>query len=315
MFDGRFSGDLPLSNAGAIKTPWGILVPPGGRVAAFVCNAAAQPEESFIKNNLRQTLADGLAACRPGFGDTVIVLPGHSENVTDATMFANLRPGTNIVGVGQGSLMPTFRWTNVAGNWAIAQAGCLIQGLRLRAEGANGITSAITASAADCSLESNDIEVASGAALKSAIFCTVAAGADRFSVRRNRMRGTETHNVTDGFLVSAAVRELSIEFNRMIFSATAGNGFIRFTAAALGVYVGDNLLYNTHTASTAVLNCGAVAADGVIERNRGAVINTGAITPLTHGFNINAACLFKFFDNQIVNDPRVAAIAQPTADT
>ncbi len=316
MLDPRFSSDLPLNLTGAIKTPFGILLPPGGRVAAYVCNStSASFDESIIRNNLRTTLADGLRACRPNFPDTVVVLPGHSENVVDGTMLDNLTPGTRVIGVGEGSFMPTFRWTAAGANWAINDAGCIFQGLRIRAEGANGIASAITVSAADCALRDNDIEVASGAALKSTIFCTVAAGADRFSVINNRVRGTETHNLTDGFLVSGAVRDLVIARNRMMFSATAANGLIRFTAAALGVYVGKNVLYNSHTTSTSVLTVAAVAADGVVEENSVATTNTGAQVSLTNGFNINAACLFKFFDNLCANDPRASGMLLPTVDT
>lgn len=313
-FDGRFGGDLPLSASGGFKSPFGIMLPPGGRVAAFVGNATQLYEEGFIKNNLRPTLASGLSACRAGMNDTVVVLPGHSESVVDGTMLDNLVAGSRIIGFGSGSMMPTFRWTATAANWALNDAGASFHGLRLRCEGANGITSALTVTAADCSLDDCDIEVASGATAKSAILCTIGAGADRFTVSGNRVRGTETHNVTNGFLVSAAVREFTFQRNRCIFSATAANGLVNFTAAALGVYVGFNTLYNTMTASTSALTCGAFAADGIVEYNNVATINTGAQVSLTNGFTINAACLFKFFQNFSTNDPRTSGMLLPTVD-
>src|SRR6478735_310820 len=109
-----FSPDLPQVSSGAgMKTPFGItLLPPGSRIAAYVRSTGAQAgDDPFTNANLVTTLAAGVARARAGLGDTVVVMPGHNESVTDATMLTGLVAGTRIVGFGRGGNMPVFRWT------------------------------------------------------------------------------------------------------------------------------------------------------------------------------------------------------------
>lgn len=313
-----YPADLPLLSAGlGIKSPLGImLLPPGSRVAAYVRSTGAQmADDRQVNDNLVPTLAAGLARARAGMGDTVIVLPGHSESVIDATMLNNLAAGTRIMGIGRGSNMPTFRWTTTTAQWVIDDADVVIQGLRLRLEGANGVGKAIVCTAADVGIYQNDIEVASGAALKAAIAVEVGAGAHRFEFISNSMRGTATHNVVDGVKVVAAVNDVRIQDNEMTFSATAANGCIDITAAALGIKVLRNYIYNTMTASTSGITMGNVAVDGVCAENAIGVVAVGAQVSNTTGINTGAAVLVRFFDNQICNDPRASSLLQPTVDT
>ncbi len=313
-----YPADMPGYNYGSgFKTPFGItLLPPGSRVAACVRSTGAQAgDDPFTVSNLVPTLAAGLARVRSGLGDTVLVLPGHSESVTDATMLTNLVAGTRIVGFGRGSAMPVFRWTATASQWAIAVADVVVQGLRLRLEGANGVVKAINVTAADCGFYQNDIEVASGASNKATIALEVGTGATRFEAIANVVRGTATHNVTDGIKVVAAVDGVRIQDNEMVFSATAANGLMNFTAAATGVKVLRNYLYNTHTSSSSCITMANVAVDGVVAENAVAVNAGGSITSNTTGINTGAAVLAKFFDNLVADSPRASGLLMPTVDS
>jgi hypothetical protein len=73
--------NLPLITTGyGLKTPFGTLFPPSGRVAAFVRSTGYQDgDDSAIDQNRVPTLAAGLARCRPNLGDMVIV-PWRVEN-------------------------------------------------------------------------------------------------------------------------------------------------------------------------------------------------------------------------------------------
>lgn len=311
-----FSPDLPQVSAGAgMKTPFGItLLPPGSRIAAYVRSTGAQSgDDPFTQLNLVPTLAAGLARVRPGMGDTVVVLPNHSESVTDATMLTGLQNDTRIVGYGRGGSMPTFRWTATAAQWAVTATDVTIQGLRLRLEGANGVVKAINVTGADFGLYGCDIEVASGASNKATIALELGTGADRFEVVGNVFRGTATHNVTDGVLIAGVSSNGRITDNEMVFSATAANGNIRVNAAALGVKILRNILYNTHTASTASLAVGAVAADGVIADNYAGTINNG--TNANQNFVLGATCLFRCFQNFGTDEPRTSGAVIPGAPT
>ncbi len=278
-------GNIPLYGAGfGIQTHFGIQLPPGANVAAYVRSTGFQSgDNAAIGDRLVATLAAGLARCRPGLGDYVICLPGHSESVTDALMLTNLVAGTTILGVGQGSNKPVFRWTTAGSQWPVSVADVTVRGLKLRLEGANGITKAILQTGANSCWVDNEIQVASGATNKATIAFEVGSGADQTTIALNYIYGTATHNVTDGIKVVAAVDRLRIMNNTMIFSATAGNGCVHFTAAATNVYLGSNDMYNTHTASTATVAVDNVAVDGHFAFNNSALTVGTATAPTSTG--------------------------------
>lgn len=316
-FGSPLTPDLPQANTGAgMKTPFGItLLPPGSRVAAYVRSTGLQTgDDNFIAGNLVPTLAAGLARVRAGLGDSVVVLPGHSESVTDGTTFSgSLVAGTRIVGFGRGSAMPTFRWTATASQWAVSVADVTISGLRLRLEGANGVVKAINVTGADFGLYNCDIEVASGASNKATIALELGTAADRFDVSNNVFRGTATHNVTDGILIAGVSSNGRISDNEMVFSATAANGNIRVSAAALGLKILRNIMYNTHTASTACFAVGAVAADGLLADNYAGTVNNG--TNANQNFILGATCLIRCFQNFGTDEPRTTGVVIPGTPT
>lgn len=307
--------DLPFVDWGAgVKTPYGTLLPPGGRVACYLrSTGVADYDGEPMARMIVTTLAAALKQVRSGKGDTIVVLPGHSESVTDATMLDNLLPGTKIIGVGRGSNMPVFRWTNTAGQWTLDQADCVFQGLRLRLEGANGITKALLVTAADNVINGCDIEVASGATAKATIALELGAGSTRTVVSHNIFRGTATHNVTDGVKIVSAVDGVRIVGNEMIFSATAANGNVHFTAAATNIMVRDNLCYNTHTSSTGCIVIDNVAANGILVGNQVATVNNGVAT--AQGIILGAAALVRCFENYSCDQPILSGILTPVAGT
>lgn len=297
MANEQFSyGNIPLFGAGyGIRTQFGITLPPGGKVAAYVRSTGVQDgDDAAIVDKLVLTLAAGLARCRSGLQDTVVVLPGHSESVIDATMLASMVAGTRVIGVGNGSTKPTFRWTATASQWAIAVADVVFTGLKLRLEGANGVVKAIVTTAANTTFFDNEIQVASGAALKATIAMELGTGADGAFICSNWWYGTATHNVTDGLkVVGTAIDRVRIVGNMMDFSATAGNGNIHVTSAATKLQIGANVVQNDHTSSTACIAIDAVAATGMIWDCYTSTLNNGTVT--AQGITLGAGCLVRTF--------------------
>jgi len=229
------------------------------------------------------------------------------------TMLSGLVPGTRIIGVGEGSSKPTFRWTATGDQWAVAAADCVFAGLKLRLEGANGVVKAILVTAANVAFLDNEVQVASGAALKATIALEVGAGADAFELAGGYWYGTATHNVTDGVKVVSAVDRLNIHDIDMDFSATAGNGNIHLTAAATKVRISRARLQNDHTASTACVACDAVAATGFISDCRFSTINNG--TASAQGFVGGAGCLIRLFETYSTDEPIKNGLLGPVAAT
>jgi hypothetical protein len=314
-FGNPLNTDLPTVAYGAgFKTPYGIaLLPPGSRIAAYVRSTGEQSgDDPFLRQYLVTTLAAGLARARSGLGDTVIVLPGHSESVVDATMLTNLQAGTRILGFGRGSAMPTFRWTATGSQWALAVNDVAISGLRLRLEGANGVVKAILVTGSGACIHNNDIEVASGATNKATIALEVGAGADRFELIGNVFRGTATHNATDGVKVVSTVDQIRIEDNEMSFSATAANGLIHLTAAATSVKVLRNYLDNTMTSSTSTITVDtATAATGVFANNYCAILADGTANATGILFPGSPSATIKCFENYTSDEPRKSGVLSP----
>jgi hypothetical protein len=307
-------GNIPLMGAGyGIRTQFGIMLPPGGKVAAYVRSTGLQDgDDAAIVDKLVLTLAAGLARCRSGLGDTVVVLPGHSESVTDATMLNSMVAGTRVIGVGNGSAKPTFRWTATASQWAIAVADVLFCGLKLRLEGANGVVKAIVTTAANTTFFDNEIQVASGAALKATIALELGTGADGAFIASNWIYGTATHNVTDGIkVVGTAIDRVRIVGNIMDFSATAGNGNVHVTAAATKLVIGANVMQNDHTASTACVAVDNVAATGMIYDNYFSTVNDGVAA--AQGVVFAGTATIRTFQNFSSDEPRKSGTLAPTA--
>jgi hypothetical protein len=307
--------DVPYAHVGAgLKTSLALMLPPTGRIAAYVRNVPVNGDPPEIEQRRYKTLADALKQCRPGAGDIVIVLPGHLENVVDANMLANLVDGTTILGLGstRQDSAPTFRWTTTASKWLISKKNCTIQGLKLRLEGAV-VVKAIEITGVGNELVGNAIEVASGAALKATIAIEVGTGAHDTTIIGNYIYGTATHNVTDGINVLGAAppQRLRISDNEMLFSATVANGLIHIRAACLQAQILRNVLYNTMTASSAAIAVDSVAADGIIANNFIAILANGVAAAT--GITLGAAALFKCFQNLVADEPRASGVLSPAA--
>ncbi len=268
---------LPFAQAGyGFRTPFGVLLPPGSQVAAYVRSTGPQSgDDPSISPNLVATLASGLARVRAGLGDTVFVLPGHSESVVDATMLNNLVAGTRIVGVGQGANMPKFTWTNTAGQWALNDNDVTVAGLRLDLTGITAVVSPIALSGADNVFAECDVIVAS-ATNKPTVALTVSAGADRSAIVNSVFRGSSAQTLTNGLLFSGIVDRFRMENVECDFAAVAATGNIAITAAVTS-FMGYRLrLRNTVANSTATLSIANVAATGLLCEVYSQCTTTGA---------------------------------------
>lgn len=315
--DGEFT-NLPGYGIGAgLQTPFGIQIPPSGRVLYVRSTGVQTGDTPEIAKRLLPTLAAALSRCRSGLGDTIICLPGHSESVTDNTMLTNLVAGTRIRGVGFGAMMPVFRWTAAGSQWVMNKADVDIRGLRLRLEGA-AVTKAIAITGASNSLIENDIEIGSTVTTNvAAIAVEVGTGADACVIAKNRFRSTATSASTDCVLISGtAVDRVSVVDNVMMASTTTTNGLIRCTAAATNLLIARNMIYNSIASSVAGINFSNVAATGVCADNYITVLSTGAVSAGVTGITVGGTNnLVGFFNNLSVNDPNKSGLLTPAVDT
>ena len=73
------------------------------------------------------TLQYALDSCVAGRGDTIMVGAGHAETIANATALSFNKAGVAIIGLGGGSLRPTFTFTAAAANIPLTAANLSIQ--------------------------------------------------------------------------------------------------------------------------------------------------------------------------------------------
>lgn len=300
-----------------LRTQYGLTLPPGARIAAYVRSTGVQSDDNaYLATNLVLTLAAGLARCRAGFGDFVVCLPGHAENVADATTIsAAILAGTRIVGIGTGTLRPTFTFTATASSIAVSVNNVLFSGCLFLLDGINAVANAFNITGADFVFVNNEVET-STTAKAAAIVMTLGTGAHRAVVANNVFRGLASVASTNGILVSGAITDAKIYGNEMVFATTTTNGLINVTGVAVGLKINENFMNNTVALSVACIKYANVAITGFCRANVLTVLSTGAITQGTTGITVGGvANLTGYFQNFVVNDPNASGILTPAADT
>jgi hypothetical protein len=312
----QFDVQMPAYSAGfGIRTPFGVSLPPGSNVAAFVRSTGAQSQDDpIVSSNLVKDTPSALLRCRSGMGDYVVYLPGHTESVVDNTFLDNMVAGTRLMGTGYGSAMPTFTWTAAASQMRLNKADVQLIGLRLNLGGFNGVTNAIAWTAADNLMTACDVIMCSSATLKAVIGITVSGTPDRGRISCTRFRGN-TGSVTDGILISGTPDEFSMFDCRMNFPGTTTNGLIRITGAATNIDFSKLRLRNATAASTTTISIADVASSGDIQEVNSDDQNNGTAASQGIIFAAVTTTTIKCFSCLESNEPGKSGIISPAAST
>jgi hypothetical protein len=306
-----------------IRTQYGIILPPGARVAAYVRSTGLQSgDDTFLAQNLVATVAAGMARVRAGFGDFIVCLPNHSELISDATTLTNATvAGARVIGVGTGGNAPVLSWNGVGSKWTISVNDVVVSGVRLLLAGTPGALASNTAQAINITgngvvFSYNDIETANANASCVNPFL-ISGTASRCEIAANIVRGNLINGSTAiAFVLSGTGSDNRIADNEMVVSCSTTLGIIQVSGANTGLKILRNYLVNTNqTASTACINLANVAIGGICADNRISVTSTGAMVSGTTGITIGAAVLMAFDNNLTTNDFLRSGIIMPQADT
>jgi hypothetical protein len=137
---------IPGSYRGLVRDPI-----PGCRVIYVGSDARSRLGESVITKTTLFGSTGALAAlgARTNKGDIIYILPGHTEDVSAADMGSaqGAASGFSIIGLGTGTLRPTFTWTAAAATWLLDTDGIELANCRLFLAGAHAAGSALTVAA------------------------------------------------------------------------------------------------------------------------------------------------------------------------
>jgi len=307
-------GNIPFYQVSAgVATQLANIMPPGGRVCAVVdSNGAADHDDPSYAAMKVPTLAAALPHARANKGDVILVAPGHTENVADATMLTNLKAGTIILGLvdPHKSYAPTFTFTATASQWAVSVADVQISGLRLVA-GVAAIVKAINITGAGCRFEGNYVHLCD-ASYDMVIGVEVGAGAHDCHIVGNDFQGESTGESTSPVIVAAVVNRTVITRNNFYCStAGAAKGQIQINAACLGLVIWDNTMWNGKALSTGNIEFAAAASEGVCGNNMMAQLNNGVAT--AQGILGNTTSLVRFFENRTNDEKNKNCFYTPAA--
>jgi hypothetical protein len=259
--------------AAGLLTQLGTLVPSGSRVCAYVRSTGRQSNDPIADSApIFTTLNAGLAQSR-GYGDVVVVLPGHTENVSTADQMSNLVAGTRIIGLGYGTLRPTLTWSAATATFLFDVANTVLANFNLYLAGdptsttALSVAAPITVSAAGCAIIGCDIQFAVDADQRSTIGITTTAAADDFTIA-NCFCDAGT---SDGTGITTHIRLVGADRFRMrncvIQGATSSTtvGVVQFlTTASLNVQIENCVFINRKAASIHALT-GMAGATGIVK--------------------------------------------------
>lgn len=254
---------LPYDAVGAgLRTVVATLLPPGGRVTYVRSTGVQTGDGQEIAQRLFLTLDAALQECRSGLGDVIICLPGHTESVTGATFLANLVAGTRIIGFGNGSARPTFRWTATTSQMAVSVADVVFQGLKFRMEGAV-VVKAFAVTGADVVFDGCEFETASGASNYAAIGIEFGTGAARATIQNCKFRGITATGASNIVKITGTAQDgITIRNTTMIAPGHTTTGLIQVNNAATNLLFSNLVLYNTVASSTTCICLDDFASDG-----------------------------------------------------
>jgi hypothetical protein len=308
---------LPLVGNDSIgqRTLYGTWLPPGARVAAYV-GPQSDSTDSYVNSSLLvSTLNAGLARCRSGKGDVVVLLPGYTENVSTADFYTSLVAGTRIVGIGNPgeTIHPTLTWTATASTFLLDVADVHIDNITMNWAGIDNVVAPITVSAAGCSITNCKITVQSATASAGAAGgLVVAVGASGFTFSNNVcLSDDEDEPLTGAAIVeiSGAAPNVTVDSNYMSFAAAATVGGIRISAAAPNFKVRRNQMVNLETTSGDVnILISSATAMGVVADNDLKYMTGADPNAADKGLSLNSATLVGNFRNYSVDDADLGAI-------
>lgn len=249
-------------------------------------------------------------------GDTIMVLPGTTGNIDAADAWA-FKAGVRVVGIGWGTLIPTFTFTVAAAQILMNDANCNVSGCRFLCAGPAGttaltVTAPFAMSGAGCSLDDNQFELGIDADQICTTFITISGARCSFS-RNEAETAAVGAAITDAVIIAAGAHYLVMEDNRIKATLGAvGTGVVRTSGAATNLTIRRNKVHAWLANSTICMNFGASASTGDIKDN---LLRMEKSDDVTSALTINAANDFTLSGNKVCNEKNTTAIDIGTAST
>lgn len=171
----------------------------------FIVGKASLPNRDMVlqifgpdpdgRTRYAATITATLALCTASAGDVIYVLPGHTEVITGAAGIVANVAGVSIIGLGNGSLMPTISFTTAIGaQMTVTAANVTFQNIKFSI-GFDAVTAMISVTGAYVSFLDCEFQTNTGA-FGTVLGILTAATATGLNIQRCRFLGPATNSGT-----------------------------------------------------------------------------------------------------------------------
>jgi hypothetical protein len=262
----------------------------------YVDSNVASEGDGTSWSEARDTLDEAVGLCTADNGDFIMVAQGHNEALTAADAVDVDVAGVTVVGIGNGSLKPTFDYDNEAAEFVIGAANVKIENLRFRVS-ANAVTEAINIEAGGDSAEIFACE-----------FGFAETTTDEFSTAINVVTGANDVTIDSCWFdagAQAAITALRLGaistpiINNNFISGDYSTATIWNDTTAVEVIITNNVIYNGHMLTDTGVN--AVAVMTMANNTAGYVGDNRFITSAASAVTARGADDMLFMNNMMAH--------------
>lgn len=260
------------------------------------------------------TLLAGNNKCTANQGDTVVLLPGHAENVAAAT--ALTIAGVRYIGLGEGDDRPTitFDTANTA-SYTSAVANLYFENIVFVANFLSIAAAFVLSTAKGVKFVNCEFRDTSG--VLNFLQCVKSTGAantvDRLTMIGCRWNGLGTTSVRSLILTANDIDGLTLLGNVVTLARTATDAsLVTVTAGVLtNVNVGENRTQTAQTATTGggLINVGGTTSSGLVWRNYQQTLGTATDILFTTSVGLGA------FENRVSGAVGATGFVIPAVDS
>jgi len=213
--------------------------------------------------NAITTIDAAVGKCTASRGDIIYVAPGHADAVISATGLVCDIAGVSIIGIGNGSLIPTITLgTATTAKISVTAANVRLSHLKITSALANVAEGIDPTADADGLVVDNCIFTDGAVALELVIGINVTADCDNIRLINNRFSTVPAGGCTNA-IVLAGGSDNSVISGNVIYGTYTAGGILASGAASINLTITDNIV----GAIDAIAYAGNAGTTGLLARN------------------------------------------------
>lgn len=248
-------------------SPVNTVVPPGAKAFYVHSGTGSSGNDGLSPDRPLATVDQAINKCTASKGDTIFVLPGHAETIAATNGFDADVAGIRIIGLGEGTVRPTFTFTATASQVNVGAASVTLQNLRFVAGVSAVVAGVQVEGVTDCSILDCEWYWGGTTGWDFVLSLELEAGSSRAKVKRCRFLGEPAVAGSASAIKMTGAGSDNVIIKDCEFMGDYDPAAVNGTAACEGLMFIDNLVHITN-AGEPYLEVHA-STTGVIARTMG----------------------------------------------